>query len=98
MHPPLVSRERRKTLFDLQQALDEIPHRGCYLLLSDLNTWIGSRTAPDDDDQWVSVLGPHWLGEANDAVKELLAFLSQSKATIYNTWFMKKKINQQTEI
>ena len=38
-------------------------------------------------------IGPHGYGTANDAEKEVFAFLTAHQATVCNTWFRRKKIH-----
>ena len=55
---------------------------------------MGSRETAGDP--WGNVRGPHGYGEANDAGRELLAFLETNIALVCNTLFQKKNINKQT--
>ena len=90
------SRVEKDNFFDhLQEALDEIPPKEPYVILGDFNARVGARNHVEED-QWQGSRGPHGLGEANDAGKELLSFLSLNEATICNTWFQKAAIYKGT--
>ena len=91
----LASRaDKEKFMDDLQQVLDAIPPSECYVTMGDFNARVGSRLS--EGDQWAGVRGPHGLGEANDAGRELLTFLATNEATVCNTWFSKKEIHKHT--
>ena len=86
--------EKEKFFDSLQQALDEIPSTDCYILLGDFIARVGSGESAAAE--WEHVRGPQGHGEVNEAGKELLTSLSLSKATVYNTWFIKKDTHEQT--
>ena len=88
-------REEKNEFFDtFPHALSEIPSDECFVVLGDFNTHVGSKVG--EGDQWWGVRGPHKHGSLNEAVKELLSFLSINDATVCNTWFEKKAIHKQT--
>ena len=76
-----ASRDIKDEFFtDLEQPLVSIPSNEPYILLGDLNARVGSRR--DTDDTWKGVRGPYGYGESNDMGRELLTFLSVTKATV----------------
>ena len=79
---------------DLESILPAIPTGEKYVILGDFNAPVGSRECVGD--WWGSVRGPHGNGVINDACKEFLSFLSVHRATVCNTWFVKKATHQQT--
>lgn len=65
---------------NLEQALAAITPDESFILLEDLNACMGSRN--NMNDLWERVQELHGCGEANDAGKELLTFLSTTEATV----------------
>lgn len=65
---------------NLEQALAAITPDEPFILLEDLNACMSSRN--NMNDLWERVQGLHGCGEANDAGKELLTFLSTTEATV----------------
>ncbi len=91
------SRNDKDTFFnDLQAVLRSLPRHDKFVLLGDFNARVGTRSRSGGSDAWEDVRGPRGFGECNDAGKELLSFLSLNTATICNTWFEKKPMQQQT--
>ena len=89
------SRQVKDAFFqDLESILASIPAGEKYLTLGEFNAHVGSRECVGD--QCASVKGPHGYGVINDAIKELLSFLTTYWASERNTWFAKKAIYQQT--
>ena len=83
-----ASREEKNNVFgDLDDMLCLIPEEDMYVILGDFNARVGSREEVSED--WSRVRGPHGYGTANDAGKEVLAFLAAHQATLCNTWFRK---------
>ena len=60
----------------------------------EFNARVGSREEASED--WSSVRGPHGYGTANNAGKEVIAFLAAHQATLCNMWFKKKKTHLTT--
>ena len=89
-----ASREKNKFFSDLDDMLCLIPEEDMYVILGDFNARVGSREEASED--WSGVRGPHGYDTANDAGKEVLAFLAAHQATMCNTWFKKKKIRLTT--
>ena len=85
------SQQRGKEQFfcDLDDMLCLIPEEDMYVILGDINARVGSREEMSED--WSGVRGPCGYGTANDAGKEVLAFLAAHQATMCNTWFKKKR-------
>ena len=79
---------------DLDDMLCLIPEEDMYVILGDFNARVGSRE--ETSEEWRRVRGPHGYGTANDAGKEVLAYLAAHQATVCNTWFRKKKIHLAT--
>ena len=90
-----AGRQEKNTFFDeLNSILSSVLAGEKYRVLGDFNAHVGSRKVVGD--QWSKVRGPHGCVVTNDAVKELLGFLSTQQATVCNKWFRKKEIHRVT--
>ena len=66
---------------ELQDVLNDVPHKDKLVVLGNFNARIGSRERTGDE--WDRVHGPHGYGECNVAGKSLpLSFLSMNNATV----------------
>ena len=94
--PTRAARREVKDAFfqELDHMLASVPSGEKYVVLGDFNARVGSRE--DVGDQWDAVRGSHRYGVINDAGRELLSFFSVHQATVCNTWFRKKAIQQRT--
>ena len=55
------------------------------------------RASSEEKDPWVHVWGPHGPSQMNEAGRGyLIKFLLLNKATIWNSWFEKKTVHEQT--
>ena len=72
----LLAERRRISSLALQQALHVIPAEECYIVLEDFCAGVGPACKRANDESWRYVRGLHGYGNANEAGKELLTFLS----------------------